>query len=306
MALGGPLFVFGVIWVQQLLRDPFALDPASDTAPLERFLFIANPIAVLVVAYALEIPALERSSETFPAALALLYLAAGWQRRTASHLIMGFALAALATAAAWDSWVVAIAWTVLALVALASERAAGRPGGRQAATGLATMAGLCLFTAALFYRGGAAFTDTWALGLYVLIAGTAAAARWWGTETRRPLWKRGDAEWMWILCGSAVFTGGSIEFNRHFGAIAPLAGDLALSVWWLLYAGAVVFLGFQVDRKQVRSAGLTVAALAGLKIVFYDLSNLNALYRVGSFFALAIIALAVAYAYNRKARASAA
>ncbi|HXO86891.1 MAG TPA: DUF2339 domain-containing protein, partial [Gemmatimonadales bacterium] len=307
IALGGLLFVFGVIWVQQLLKDPFELDPASDSAPLERFLFIANPIALLVLAYALEIPALERSSEAFPAALALLYLAAGWQRRTASHLIMGFAMAALATAAAWDSWVVAISWTVLALVALASEREAGRPGGRQAATGLATMAGLCLFTAALFYRGdGAAFTDTWALGLYVLIAGTAAAARWWGTETRRALWKRGDAEWMWILCGAAVFLGGSIEFNRHFGAIALLAGDLALSVWWLLYAGALVFVGFQVDRKQVRSAGLTVAALAGLKIVFYDLSNLNALYRVGSFFALAIIALAVAYAYNRRARASAA
>lgn len=44
----------------------------------------------------------------------------------------------------------------------------------------------------------------------------------------------------------------------------------------------------------------------GLKIVLYDLSKLEALYRVGSFFALAFIALAVAYAYNRRARASAA
>jgi uncharacterized membrane protein len=43
-----------------------------------------------------------------------------------------------------------------------------------------------------------------------------------------------------------------------------------------------------------------------IKIVFYDLSNLSALYRVASFFALAIIALVVAYAYNRRAKASAA
>jgi uncharacterized membrane protein len=77
-------------------------------------------------------------------------------------------------------------------------------------------------------------------------------------------------------------------------------------VWWLLYAGALVLIGFEIDHKQVRSAGLTVAALAGLKIVLYDLATLNALYRVGSFFALAIIALAVAYAYNRKAKVSAA
>jgi len=73
-----------------------------------------------------------------------------------------------------------------------------------------------------------AFTDTWALALYGVVAGTAAAARWWGAETRRALWKHGDAEWMWMLCGATGFLGGSIEFSRHFGAIAPLAGNLAL------------------------------------------------------------------------------
>src|SRR5438128_1675539 len=71
-----------------------------------------------------------------------------------------------------------------------------------------------------------------------------------------------------------------------------------------LGAGALVRLGFQLDRKDVRSAGLAVAAGAGLKIVLYDLSNLDALYRIASFFALALIALAVAYAYNRKAATS--
>ena len=88
--------------------------------------------------------------------------------------------------------------------------------------------------------------------------------------------------------------------------MARLAGDLALSVWWLLFAAGLVFLGFRLDRKRVRSAGLAVAAFAGLKIVLVDLANLQALYRVGSFFTLAIIALAVAYAYNRRAKVSAA
>ena len=312
LALGAMTTVFGLMWVQQLSRDPFVLAPlpATSEAALERFLFIANPIALLILADALPIPVLSQSPAIVPGVLAGVYLTTGWERRRASLLIMGFALAALATAAAWDGVPVAISWTILALLALAAERESARPGGRHAATGLATMAGLCLFTAALLDRRSSdpAFTDPWALALYVFVAGTWAAARWWGggTEMRRPLWKRGDAEWMWILCGSAVFLGGSIEFNRHFGTVAPLAGDLALSVWWLLYAGALVFLGFRADRKPVRSAGLAVAALAGFKIVFYDLSNLSALYRVGSFFALAIIALAVAYAYNRKARVSAA
>jgi len=58
-----------------------------------------------------------------------------------------------------------------------------------------------------------------------------------------------------------------------------------------------------LNHKLIRSIGLGVAAFAGLKIVLYDLAKLQALYRVGSFFTLAIIALAVAYAYNQKARA---
>src|SRR5207245_7436595 len=105
---------------------------------------------------------------------------------------------------------------------------------------------------------------------------------------------------------AAVFAGGSIQFGRYFGRIAALAGDLALSLWWLAYAGALVYLGFRLNRKAVRSAGLAVAAGAGLKIVLYDLSTLQALYRVASFLALAMIALSVAYAYNRKASAVAA
>jgi hypothetical protein len=154
-----------------------------------------------------------------------------------------------------------------------------------------------LFSAALWVREyhPAVFTDRWALALYVVVAGTAVAAHWWGTEGRSVLL-------MWTLCGSAVFVGGSIEFQNYFGGIAPLAGDLALSVWWLLFAGGLVFLGFRLNHKLIRSIGLAVAALAGLKIVLYDLSTLEALYRVGSFFALAMIALAVAYAYNQRAR----
>ena len=283
IALGAVAGVFGLLWWQQLTREPFGLDTANPMTHPERFLFIANPPTLLVLANALEIPVLQRSPEIAPSVLAVVYLAVAWRRRTASLLLMGLALAALAAALAWDGATVAVSWTVLAVVAF-----------------------LCLFTSALLLRENNPFVDDWALALYLFVAATAVGARWWGVETRTALWKRGGAEWMWILCGSAVFGGGSVDFQRYFAAVASLAGDLALSVWWLLYAGALVALGFRLDRKPIRSAGLAVAALAGIKIVFYDLSTLNALYRVGSFLALAIIALAVAYAYNQRARASAA
>lgn len=308
VALAAVVFVFGLLWWQQLGRDPFTMPATTGDAVSERFLFVTSPMALLMIAVALRIPGLIEVQEVVPATLALLYLGAAWQRRSAALLIMGFALAATAAVVAWDGVPVAIAWTLLAVLALAAERQGGRAGGQYAAVGLATLAFFCLFTSALIERplAAPAFTDRWALALYLFLAGTAIAARAWGADSARPLWKRGGAEWMWILCGAAAFVGGSIEFKRHFSTMTLLAGDLALSVWWLLYAAALVFLGFRLDRKPVRSVGLIVAGFTGLKIVFYDLSNLSALYRVGSFFALAIIALAVAYAYNQKARASAA
>ena len=100
-----------------------------------------------------------------------------------------------------------------------------------------------------------------------------------------------------------------MELHRFFAARAPtweaagLAGHFALSAYWLLYAAALVRTGFWLEQKAVRSAGLGVAVLAILKIALYDLSNLEALYRVGSFFVLALITLAVAYAYSRRAQA---
>jgi len=114
---------------------------------------------------------------------------------------------------------------------------------------------------------------------------------------------------LWVLTGAAIFGGGSMELQRFFAARRPtwdaavLAGNLALSTYWLIYAGALVRIGFWLEQQPIRSAGLGVAGLAIVKIALYDLSNLEALYRVGSFFALALIALAVAYAYSRRAQA---
>src|SRR2546422_312870 len=182
-----------------------------------------------------------------------------------------------------------------AAVALASQRYGSRPGGRLAAAGLAAGAFVCLFSVGLWSREASApvFSDPWALALYGYVAGTALCARWWGAEATPP-GKRSGAELSWILCAAAVFAGGSIQFGRYFGRIAALAGDLALSLWWLAYAGALVYLGFRLNRKAVRSAGLAVAAGGGVQVRLFDFSALPALGRVAAFLALALFALSVA------------
>ena len=150
--------------------------------------------------------------------------------------------------------------------------------------------------------GDRAFSGVWSLGWNACCIGGVLAARWWPADERLPSNLRFGRAALWWMAGGCLLAGGSIELHRAF--TSELAGDLAISTFWLVYAGALVTAGFRLDHKTVRSAGLGVAALAALKIVLYDLSALEALYRVGSFFVLALITLAVAYAYNKKAKAS--
>jgi len=302
LAVAAALAIAGLLWWQQLDQDQLR-------APQEALLFAANPFVLLALVGAADPQLFDQAPALLPALLAAVYLGVGWARRGAPHLVTGFALGGLAVAVQGSPPTVVVGWTALSLAGLAAEQQGGRPGGRIAAVGLALLAFPCLFGVALWSRqsGVATFTDPWALALYGYVAGTALAAYRWGEGSTDPgtaRWTARGGELFWVLCGAAVFAGGSVELPRYFGQRAPLAGDLALSIFWLAYAGALVRLGFQHERKDVRSAGLAVAAGAGLKIVLYDLSNLDALYRIASFFALALIALAVAYAYNRKATAS--
>ena len=77
-----------------------------------------------------------------------------------------------------------------------------------------------------------------------------------------------------------------------------------MSAWWLLFAAGLVTLGFRLSLQPARVAGLAVAGLAVAKVIFFDLSSLDALYRVGSVFLLALVALSLAYLYYRHDRSA--
>jgi uncharacterized membrane protein len=92
------------------------------------------------------------------------------------------------------------------------------------------------------------------------------------------------------------------ELESHSRVTADLASGLAVSAWWLVFAAALVLVGFRRSLKQLRLAGLAVAGLAVGKVVFFDLSSLDALYRVGSVFLLGLVMLSLAYLYYRNDR----
>jgi len=115
---------------------------------------------------------------------------------------------------------------------------------------------------------------------------------------------------LWGLGGVMVLFGVTEEIQRYFDLkgvsdqSASLASGLAVSAWWLLFAAALVGLGFRRALKPVRIAGLGVAGLAVIKVLVFDLSSLDALYRVGSVFILGLVFLLLAYLYHRQGRLS--
>ncbi len=242
-----------------------------------------------------------------PLIVAVPYLSAGYLRPRPAFAAVGAAAMGMAAVQRWDG--VPQVWALLALAVLwaALDLLLRRTDGRW--YGLLTLAGALqqLFDGAAGTRlaDDDAFLGPWALALWGGVATTAAfAARLWRVEEGRDdirLVRSG----LWTMAGAMALFGVTGELRRHFELrtidveTASLASGLAVSAWWLLFAAGLVTLGFRLSLQPARVAGLAVAGLAVAKVVFFDLSTLDALYRVGSVFLLALVALSLAYLYYR-------
>jgi uncharacterized membrane protein len=252
--------------------------------------------------------------EARPGAVALIvaipYLIAGYYRSRPAFALIG---AAAAGVAAWQHWDgVSRVWALLALTLLwaALDHPLRREDGRWFALGTLWAALNQLFTGALAGRTAAdpAFVGPWALGLWGSVAVTLALAA--------GLWRRTDEVsaaslirgGLWALGGAMVLFGATGEIQRFFelkplsAQTAGLAAGLAVSAWWLVFAAALVGVGFRRALKPARIAGLGVAGMAVIKVLLFDLSSLDALYRVGSVFILGLVFLLLAYLYHRQGR----
>ena len=72
-----------------------------------------------------------------------------------------------------------------------------------------------------------------------------------------------------------------------------------LSAFWSATGLAAVVIGLLRDDRRLRLGGLALLGLAAAKVVVYDLSELDEIYRVLSFVALGLLLLAGAFAYQR-------
>jgi Predicted membrane protein (DUF2339) len=244
--------------------------------------------------------------------VAIPYLMAGYVQRRPVFALVGAGALGLAAWQHWDGTQRVWALLVLTLLWSALDHRLNRSDGRWYALATLWAALDHLFTGALSQRtaADAAFVGAWAFALWSTAALTAALAagvlRATQDQTSAPLIRGG----LWALSGALVLFGVTGEIDRYFelkalsSQQASLASGLAVSAWWLIFAAALVGTGFRRALKPARVAGLGVAGLAVVKVLAFDLSSLDALYRVGSVFLLGLVFLLLAYLYHRQGRAA--
>lgn len=75
--------------------------------------------------------------------------------------------------------------------------------------------------------------------------------------------------------------------------------QLALSIYWAVYALATIVVGIHRRIRPVRLFAMGLLYLSILKVFLYDLSGLEPLYRIISFFTLGVILLVTSLLYTR-------
>jgi uncharacterized membrane protein len=316
-----PVLVAGIVlslpvWWHGLRRPrifPLRMAPEepSDGWSLgEALYFFTTPLLLGWATYGIAPDRFDRDPGLLPLLIAIPYLIAGYQRVRPPFALVGAAAAAIAAGTQWAG--TRQVWALLALALLwpALDQRLGRSDGRW--YGLATLAAALqqLFDVAGPARAASdpAFVGSWALALWGATAATTALAAGVLPFEEGDERSRLARTALWLAAGLLLLFGVTGELRRHFvlasasSETASLAGGLAVSAWWLVFAAALVLLGFQRELKPVRLAGLAVAGLAVVKVIVFDLAALDALYRVGSVFLLGLVTLSLAYLYYRHDR----
>jgi len=85
----------------------------------------------------------------------------------------------------------------------------------------------------------------------------------------------------------------AFQFSGNF------ARDMSYTIGWALFALGLLAAGIWQQARAARYAAIALLSVALLKLFFHDLARLEALYRIGALFAVAVIAMLASFAYQR-------
>ncbi len=112
---------------------------------------------------------------------------------------------------------------------------------------------------------------------------------------------------LFALTGLSLEASGYFATQRRAGAVAAgltrdlhLAQQLALSVLWACYGGAMLVVGLVRHNRLLRLMALALLGMTTAKVFLFDLSSLDKVYRIISFVVLGAILLAVSFLYQQR------
>jgi uncharacterized membrane protein len=85
----------------------------------------------------------------------------------------------------------------------------------------------------------------------------------------------------------------AFQFSGNF------ARDMSYTIGWALFALGLLVAGIASNQKTTRYAAIGLLSVALLKLFLHDLARLEALYRVGALFGVAVVAILASFAYQR-------
>lgn len=85
----------------------------------------------------------------------------------------------------------------------------------------------------------------------------------------------------------------------HLSFGGNLPRDMSYTIAWSLFALALLMIGISRGIRAARYAAIALLGVALLKLFIHDLANLDQLYRVAAFIAVAVIAFAASFLFQR-------
>ncbi|MBI5310354.1 MAG: DUF2339 domain-containing protein [Actinobacteria bacterium] len=250
-------------------------------------------------------------------ASALIWL---WRERSEPEDVIGPALIPLVAATWAPAWAAAImlegAPLVCALVALgvlwqtAGRRAFGLGGAIASVAMLSVAATHVLVHEAVPYEMLVEGVDDFlaaAITLCVLALGCLAHVLRTGRTEKVTAVSLAALALVYLGSGAiiALFPPDVVNVGVEFEELVPGSGQTGqalLSAYWALVAFIAVIAGLRLRVKEIRIAGLSLLVIAILKILLFDLANLEAAYRTISFIVTGAVLLAAAFAFQRLRR----
>jgi uncharacterized membrane protein len=92
------------------------------------------------------------------------------------------------------------------------------------------------------------------------------------------------------------------DWNNHLDpAVADWhrVGQMSISAWWAVYATVVLVIGFVARRGLLRWTALALFGITVIKVFFWDMADLDEIYRIAAFFVLAVLLGSAAWIYQR-------